>query len=215
LYSKAISQPVSHWNASVSYSVISYSKQEKVRLVVTQGEGRATWRRRQDEARATRSEGDARRRGGGLERRELSALEKEKRNDAPGACSVVLCVYKRKGRGIVKTKGDNPPRSLPARGGSHVPVERRNDQQEREKKKKKKYMHRCWVAEVQKWGLSTVCDVWRRGDATRVTRVGGAMCGKVATRQGRCTAKALRDVCQRRDAWRSRDAWRGGDATEA
>src|ERR1700722_12099352 len=88
-------------------------------------------------AKATQGEGDARRRGEGLERREPSALEKEKRNDAPGACSVALRVYKRKGRGVVKTKGENPPRSLPARGGSCVPVERRNDQQEREKKRRK------------------------------------------------------------------------------
>jgi hypothetical protein len=132
---------------------------------------RATQRRRQDEARAMRSEGnarqrgggserramrsegDTRQRGGGSERRELSTLEKEKRNDAPGVCSVAPRIYGQKGRSIVKKKRDNPPRGLPVRGSSYVPVKRKAKVSGNEKKKGKVYMHRCWGAQCVTWQM--------------------------------------------------------------
>ena len=92
--------------------------------------------------------------GRGSERREQSVLEREKkRKDAPGVCSVAPCVYKWKGHGIVKTKGQ-PPLWFASKRGSTVPVERKDGQREQEKK------CTCIAAGGQKWGR-IVCVTWK------------------------------------------------------
>ena len=99
-------------------------------------------------AKATRDGG-----GGGSERGQRSALEKEKKKKRrTRRLQRRATRYERKGRGVVKKKRDNPPRGLPARGGSSVPVERKDGQREREKN-----AHASLLG--GRSGVSTVCDV--------------------------------------------------------
>ena len=94
--------------------------------------------------------------GAGDQREGIGQHLKKKKKEKTHQASAASChaFMSRKGAASWK-KRDNPPCGLPARGGSSVSVERKDDQWEREKKRT------CIAAGGQKWSEWVQCVTWK------------------------------------------------------